>query len=159
MGLIAPGSLPQSGLTIFLPSDASLKLLSRQLPGGGKDTSPEAAAANWAKLPKETQDKLVSVLLYHVTASAYLANGMNVPVIPTALSLVHPGLNLELIDGGKQIKTGAGQKVPINKPVPVCGNYVYIVPQLMLPTQLQQIPETELKQALEVVQTLAASAV
>jgi len=156
LGLVSNGSLPHSGLTIFLPSDAALNMLAKQLPGGSNiAASGTDPSAGWKKLTPECQSKISSVLLYHVVSSASMVPSATSVAVPTALALVYPGSNLELTDGGKGLKTGSGQKLKLPDPRAICGNFAYIIPQVLIPTPPTKIPSTPLDQAVGVLRALA----
>jgi hypothetical protein len=156
LGLV--NHLPNAGLTIYMPSDQALANLMK-ITGQSKGQA-RSLAETWPTIPTMLQGKIISIFMNHITytVNADSLNGGADVVVPTALSLAHPGFALTLSKGGREVKTPAKQVVNVGEARMVCGNLLYVSPQILMPANLLALPDTPLQQALDIGRQMAASA-
>ena len=158
LGLVRPGSLPQSGRTFYLISDAALNTLSKMFGGNGSGLS---LATDWKSLPALAQTKIVSIFLHHITYTIPANPDGSPTIVATALTAAHTGSDYALtLTSGKQVVQGSknGPKVQVSAPRMVCGNEVYVTPQVLIPSDLFKLPDTTVEKAVEVVNAMGVAA-
>lgn len=158
LGLVRPGSLPQAGMTIYLISDAALNNLSKMFGGSGVGSS---LAADWSSLPPVAQAKIVSIFLHHITYTVPANPDGSPTIVPTALAAAHPDGQYALtLQSGNRLVQGSkgGPKVEVSERRLVCGNEVYVTPQILVPSDLLRLPDTQLQTAVELVAAMGAAA-
>ena len=160
LGLV--NHLPNAGLTMYMPSDQALTNLMKMT--GQSSKGSRSLAETWPTIPPLMQSKIISIFMNHITYSAdpaKLVGGGDVTV-QTALGLAHPGAvpgyTLTLSDGGKTVTTPPKQKINVGDARMICGNLLYVSPQILMPASLLLLPDTPLQQALAVGKQMAASA-
>jgi len=154
LGLV--NHLPAAGLTIYMPSDIALENLMKLI---GASHGSRSLAETWPTIPATMQTKIISIFINHVTytVNASNLNGNDVTV-PTALSFAHPGFALTLSNGGRKVKTPAKQTVNVGEARMVCGNFLHVSPQILMPSSFLTLPDTSLEQALAIGREMAGGA-
>ncbi|KAH7620197.1 hypothetical protein NADE_002827 [Nannochloris sp. 'desiccata'] len=154
LGLV--NHLPAAGLTIYMPSDIALANLMK-LTGSSKGS--RSLAETWPTIPATMQAKIISIFINHITYTVNPSslNGNDIAV-PTALSFAHPGFALTLSNGGREVKTPVKQVVNVGDARMVCGNLLYVSPQILMPASFLTLPDTSLEQALAIGKEMAAGA-
>ena len=151
LGIISPANLPSQGLAFYLPSNKAMAMLAKQFPTSSTKPGVQGFMESWASLPPAVQQKVISVLLYHVTPNTALPGEL-----PTGLTVLNPGkYTLTVSKDGTEVVSAVKQQVVRGPAYPICGDVAYIISQVLMPTDALSIPNTPAENALQAVTHLA----